>query len=209
MATTSKLTSLAEQKKQLGHKTMSVDAITWLKGKVEEIKRPSTIPPGIAKETFRRALQVRPGFMYCYFYDPKTKEDMEYWDKFPMVLVLEKYNDGFLGLNLHYLPPKFRVAFLTKLMKFAQTNENNDIKRLRITYDILMASKKYVEFKPCLKRYLYSHMRSRILTIQPNEWDVAMILPLQQFKGARATTVWKDSIQEYKDHMSHFNQDQE
>ena len=195
MATNSKLTSLAEQKKQLGHKTMSVDAITWLKGKVEEIKRPTTIPPGIAKETFRRATVIRPGYMYCYFYDPKTKEDMEYWDKFPMVLVLEKYNDGFLGLNLHYLPPKFRIAFLTKLMKFAQLNVDDDIKRMRITYDILSASKRYAEFRPCLKRYLYSHMRSRILTIQPNEWDVAAFLPVQQFHKATANKVWQESVE--------------
>jgi hypothetical protein len=209
MATQSKLTSLAEQKKQLGHKTMSVDALTWLKGKVDEIKRPATIAQSIAKETSRRTTIIKPGHMYCYFYDPKTKDNLPYWDKFPMVLVLEKYNDGFLGLNLHYLPPKFRVAFLTKLMKFAQLDAENDIKRMQITYDILNASKRFVEFKPCLKRYLYGHVRSRILTIQPNEWDIAMMLPLQQFKGAKATTVWKDSIQEYKEHMAHFNQDQE
>jgi len=146
--------------------------------------------------------------MYCYYYDPKTKDDLPYWDRFPMVLVLEKYNDGFLGLNIHYLPVKYRVAFLQKLMKYAQLTPDADIKRMRISYDILTASKRYAEFRPCLKRYLYSHMRSRILMIEPSEWDVATMLPIQQFRGAKPQKVWQDSVKEWKDHMAHFNQDE-
>jgi hypothetical protein len=208
---TSKLTTLAEQKKELGHKTMSKNAILWLQEKIKELKKPeiAKIASNIKSETDRNAKRFRLGMLYCFFYDPKTKADMPYWDKFPMVLVLEKYNDGFLGLNLHYLPPKYRIAFMSKLMKYALLNDEDDIMRMKISYDILQASKRYVEFKPCLKRYLNSQIRSRMLTIKPSEWDVAIQLPLQQFKGAKDVKVWKDSVQEWKEHMSHFNQDQE
>ena len=208
MATQSKLTTLAEQKKSEGLRTMSKDSVTWLREKIDEIKQPSSIPYAISKETLRQTNQFRMGMLYCFYYDPKTKNDLPYWDRFPMVLVLERYNDGFLGLNLHYLPVKYRVAFLTKLMKFAQLTPEHDIKRMRITYDILDASKRYAEFRPCIKRYLHSHIRSKMLTIQPNEWDVAIMLPIQQFKGARPQQVWKDSVQEYKDHIAHFNRDE-
>lgn len=208
MATQSKLTTLAEQKKSEGLRTMSKDSVTWLREKIDEIKQPSSIPYAISKETSRQTNQFRMGMLYCFYYDPKTKNDLPYWDRFPMVLVLERYNDGFLGLNLHYLPVKYRVAFLTKLMKFAQLTPEHDIKRMRITYDILDASKRYAEFRPCIKRYLHSHIRSKMLTIQPNEWDVAIMLPIQQFKGARPQQVWKDSVQEYKDHIAHFNRDE-
>jgi hypothetical protein len=208
MATQSKLTILAEQKKTEGLRTMSKDSVTWLREKIDEIKKTSNIASTISRETFRQTNQFRLGMLYCFYYDPKTKADMPYWDKFPMVLVLERYNDGFLGLNLHYLPVKYRVAFLTKLMKFAQLTPDNDIKRMRISYDILQATKRYAEFRPCIKRYLHNHVRSKLLTIQPNEWDVAIMLPLHQFKGAKAQTVWKDSVQEYKEHMAHFNQDE-
>lgn len=207
MATQSKLTTLAEQKKSAGLRTMSKDSVTWLREKIDEIKRPSAIPYTISKETSRQTNQFKIGMLYCFYYDPKTKHDLPYWDTFPMVLVLERYNDGFLGLNLHYLPVKYRVAFLTKLMKFAQLTAENDIKRMRVTYDILDASKRYAEFRPCIKRYLHNHIRSKMLTIQPNEWDVAIMLPIQQFKGAKPQKVWKDSMQEYKDHIAHFNQD--
>jgi len=207
---TSKLTTLAEEKKSAGHKTMSKDAVTWLQGKINEIKRPSSIPNTIRSEVGRQKQpgQLRIGMMYCYYYDPKTKDDLPYWDRFPMVLVLEKYNDGFLGLNIHYLPVKYRVAFLQKLMKYAQLTPDADIKRMRISYDILTATKRFAEFRPCLKRYLYSHMRSRILMIEPSEWDVATMLPIQQFRGAKPQKVWQDSVKEWKDHMAHFNQDE-
>jgi hypothetical protein len=205
---TSKLTSLAEQKKASGHKTMSVDSVAWLKGKISEIERPSAIPSTINREAFRQTSQFRVGMMYCFYYDPKTKSDLPYWDRFPMVLILERYNDGFMGLNLHYLPVKFRIAFLTKLMKYAQLTAEHDIKRMRISYDILDASKKYAEFRPCLKRYLFNHVRSKLLTIQPNEWDVATMLPIQQFRGAKPQTVWKDSVLEWKEHMKHFNSEE-
>ena len=207
---TSKLTTLAEEKKSAGHKTMSKDAVSWLQKQINEIKRPSAIPITIKGEVSRQKQpgQLRIGMMYCYYYDPKTKDELPYWDRFPMVLVLEKYNDGFLGLNIHYLPVKYRVAFLQKLMKYAQLTPDDDIKRMRISYDILTATKRYAEFRPCLKRYLYSHLRSRILMIEPNEWDVATMLPIQQFRGAKPQKVWQDSVKEWKDHMAHFNQDE-
>jgi len=207
---TSKLTTLAEEKKSAGHKTMSKDAVAWLQKQINEIKRPSAIPITIKGEVSRQKQpgQLRIGMMYCYYYDPKTKDELPYWDRFPMVLVLEKYNDGFLGLNIHYLPVKYRVAFLQKLMRYAQLTPDDDIKRMRISYDILTATKRYAEFRPCLKRYLYSHLRSRILMIEPKEWDVATMLPIQQFRGAKPQKVWQDSVKEWKDHMAHFNQDE-
>jgi len=208
---TSKLTTLAEEKKELGHKTMSKDSIAWLNDKIAEIRKPAAVSQGISREVSRQMQtgRLRYGMMYCFYYDPKTKEDLPYWDRFPMVLVLEKYPDGFLGLNLHYLPVKYRIAFMKKLMRYASLTDEHDIKRMRISYDILMASRRFAEFKPCLKRYLYNHMRSRLLMIQPNEWDIATMLPLQQFKGARVQTVWKDSVQHWKEHMANFNKDEE
>jgi hypothetical protein len=199
------LTTLAEQKKGLGHKTMSKDSIAWLNEKIKEIKKPVSVVNAITKEKDRRVSTVRLGMMYCYYYDAKTKDDLPYWDRFPVIIVLEKYTDGFLGMNLHYLPPKFRAVFMQKLMKYAMLDEKDEIQRIRATYDILNATKRMAEFKPCLKRYLYGNIRSRILKIGANEWDVAGMLPLQQFKKARAQTVWKDSVLEYREDLKDQN----
>ena len=196
----SKLTELSQERSATDFAVMSRQSMKWLKTKIEEIRRPLLIPKDISKEDFRKNKKFMLGKLYCFFYDPKGKDDLPYYDKFPMVLALEKYPDGFLGLNLHYLPYKYRVAFLTKLMSYAVVDENNDIKRLRITYDILTTSRRFKEFRPCIKRYLNSHIRSKILAIQPSEFEVACFLPIHQFKGARPLEVWKESVDEIKGH---------
>jgi hypothetical protein len=194
----SKLTQLAQQKTAAELQTMSREAMNWLMKKLADIRNPSTIPGGMNREKFRQTNQFMLGGLYCFYYDPKTKADLPYYDVFPLTLVLERYNDGFLGLNFHYLPLRYRLAFMTKLLDFATYDSKNDIQRLRVTYDILSASKRLKEFKPCIKRYLTNQIQSRMLAIQPNEWDVAAFLPIQQFKGARASRVWQESVEEIR-----------
>jgi hypothetical protein len=193
----SKLTTLTQQKSAAQLQTMTQDSYKWLLQKIANIRNPSQIPRGIKAETHRETSRFKLGGLYCFYYDPKGKDDLPYYDTFPLVLMLERYNDGFLGLNLHYLPIKVRAAFLDKLLDFAVMRDD-EVQRLRITYDILVASKRYKEFKPCLKRYLNGHLKSRILTIQPEEWDVAVFLPMHQFKKEKAQTVWKESMDQIK-----------
>jgi hypothetical protein len=153
---------------------------------------------GIAREKSRYVRSFIKGRLYFFLYDPKTKDELPYYDRFPLVLVLEKYDDGFLGLNLHYLPVKYRILFLRKLMQFAILDDQDEIKRMRVTYDILNASKRFREFKPCVKRYLFPHIKSRILAVQPEEWETAMYLPVHQFKGEKPQKIWKESMEEVR-----------
>ena len=193
----SKLTQLAKKRPE-DLKVMSKKSLEWLANRIAEIKNPGAIPNGLSREAYRQTTGFRLGGMYCFYYDPKTKDKLDYYDRFPMVLVLDRYTDGFLGLNLHYLPFQYRIAFLGKLMKFADLNDAGEIERLRVTYDILTASKSLKAFKPCLKRYLTSHIQSKILAIQSNEWDIAAFLPIQQFKKASAAKVWQESMEEIR-----------
>ena len=191
----SKLTQLAQEKSTSEMQTMSRESMDWLMKKISSIRNPSSIADQMMAEKNRHTNHFMVGGLYCYYYDPKTKDSLPYYDIFPLTLVLERYNDGFLGLNLHYLPLRYRLAFMTKLMDFASYDEANNIQRLRISYDILKASKSLKEFRPCIKRYLTTHIQSQILAIQPDEWDVAAFLPVQQFKKATANKVWQESVE--------------
>ena len=194
----SKLTQITQQKTTAQLQSLSRESQTWLMKKVAELRNVAQIPRGIGVENFRKNKRFILGGLYHFYYDPKGKDDLPYYDRFPLVLALEKYPDGFLGLNLHYLPIKYRVAFLDKLMDYAILNDENEPKRIRITYDILNASKRFKAFRPCIKRYLNSHIKSKMITIQPDEWEVAVFLPTQLFKGAKPAEVWKESIQEIR-----------
>ena len=191
------LTQLAQEKSAGELRTMSNESLKWLMAKIADV-RGVRVAKSISNEKVRQVNKFILGGLYCFYYNPKGKTDLPYYDQFPMVLALERYNDGFLGLNFHYLPIKYRVVFLDKLMNFATMGDAGEIMRMRVTYDILTASKRLKLFKPCIKRYLSSHIQSKLLTIQPNEWDIAALLPLQQFKGATAPEVWQDSVDELR-----------
>ena len=194
----SKLKTIAEERSGLKMEMLSRESVKWFMTKMANLKNTSRIPNTIKREEFRNTTRFIKGGLFFFYYDPKTKEDLPYYDRFPLVLMLEKYDDGFLGLNLHYLPIKYRVAFMNKLLDYGRFDEDGDPVRIRITYDILSATKRFKEVRPCIKRYLTSHVKSRILAVQPEEWETAVFLPVQQFKKAKADKVWRDSIQEIR-----------
>lgn len=133
------------------------------------------------------------GKMYFYFYDPKTKERMEYYDKFPLVIPIEEHRDGFLGLNLHYIHPKQRLQLLDKLSDIATNKNFDESTRFKISYNYLRNAKRLYEHKPCLKKYLYSHIQSKFINIDASEWDIAVLLPVESFSGASKQRVFQES----------------
>ena len=190
----STLTQLTQQKTALEQEFLSRKSVTWLQSQMRELKSPIKLAREIAKEKTRQGGAFQMGGLYHFFYDPLTKGDLPYYDIFPLVIPLKRDADGFIGLNMHYLPPRYRAVFMDKLMNFAIMNDNDEPKRLRITYDILTATKNFKEFRPCLKRYLNSQIKSKILTIQPPEWEVALFLPTAVFKGAPISKVYAESV---------------
>lgn len=185
---------MAEERAKQNFPILGRESMKWFTAKVAQLRSPASLRRGITRESDRVVSKFLKGGMYFFYYDPKLKKELPYYDSFPLVLVLERYPDGFLGLNLHYLPVNVRIKFLSKLASFgAITNDSDEIKRIQITYDILSTASRFKEFRPCLKKYLYSHLSSRILAVQPNEWEAATYLPTQQFHGAQPNKVWKDS----------------
>ena len=119
------------------------------------------------------------GKMYFFWYDPKTKATLPMYDRFPLVFPIESYPDGFLGLNLHYLSFKERSALLNTLMKFRNNNKMNATTKLRVTYDLLNSTSRIASaMRPCIKRYLYTQVRSSFVEVTADERDKAMQLPV-------------------------------
>ncbi|PCJ96787.1 MAG: hypothetical protein COA52_00850 [Hyphomicrobiales bacterium] len=138
--------------------------------------------------------QIKPGTMICYFYDAKHKATLPYWDRFPMVFPIQMYKDGFLGINLHYLPPMFRARLMDNLYDVLSDRKYNEKTKLALSYDILNSAAKFKYFKPCIKRYLTSQIQSQVIQIDVREWDFALFLPLARWSGANQRKVWDDSI---------------
>ena len=70
----------------------------WYRDKIEEFGKPGAM--NLIRDGMRDNKPFY-GKLNMFFYDPKHKKTLPYYDTFPLVLPLETYNDGFLGLNLH------------------------------------------------------------------------------------------------------------
>lgn len=123
------------------------------------------------------------GKMYLFHYDPKWKEELEYYDVFPLIIPVQPAPKGFYGLNFHYLHPELRARLLDAL----RSNRWEDL--FLLYRDI----KNSPLAKFCFKHYLYSHVKSKFIEIQPVEFDWVMYLPLEKFKKAPKSKVWRDS----------------
>ena len=134
-----------------------------------------------------------PGGMFMYFYDPKTKDTLPYYDKFPLTVIVGPAPGGFTGLNLHYLPMVLRAKLLDALMDITSDKKYDDNTKFNLTYNTLKKASKMRYFKPCFKRYLTAHVKSRFARVPASEWEIATFLPTASFEKASKTAVWKDS----------------
>lgn len=152
----------------------------WFKTKVGE-----------SAKGFKQKAVLKPGKMYTFGYDAKLKAILPYWDKFPLIVVLDTYKDGFLGLNFHYLSPIDRQMFFTKILKFSNQKGDpmdfTDKAIFNISWD---AVKNIKHADKMIHKYLYGHVRTSLLEAPPNEWENVIFLPYQRFVGASAKSVW-------------------
>lgn len=134
------------------------------------------------------------GKMFFFQYDPKHKATLPYYDNFPLIFMIEAGPDFFYGLNLHYLPYKQRAMLMDALYDLTNNDKMDETTKLKFTYTLLKSAAKYRWFRPCLKKYLKAHVRSRFIEIQSKEWDIALWLPIAQFSKASQSKVWSDSL---------------
>ena len=135
----------------------------------------------------------RIGQMYMFTYNPKHKDTLPYYDRFPLVFPFRKVQGGFLGLNMHYLPLPYRAKLMDGLYTISNNTLYNDTTKLKLNYDLLNGASQFRYFKPTVKHYLSDHLTSRFMYIFPAEWDVALFLPLERFQKTTKQKVWADS----------------
>ena len=159
----------------------------WYKDKIKEFGKPGA--QNLIRDGKRSSIPFY-GRLNMFFYDPKWKKKLPYYDTFPLVLPIEKYPDGFLGINMHYLPIPLRIRLLDRLVDFSNNTKFDESTKLIVNYSKL---KNVRLIKPTLHRYLAGHTKSQFRRIDADEFTIATLLPVQRFKKASETEVWSDS----------------
>ena len=159
----------------------------WYRDKIKEFGQPG------AMDLIRDGKQSRTphyGRMNMFFYDPKGRKTLPYYDTFPLVLPIERYPDGFLGINFHYLPMGLRLKLLDRIVDFSNNTKFDETTIIDADYAKL---KNLREIKPTLKRYLAGRVKTRFRRVDADEFTVAALLPIARWKNGTQQDVYKDS----------------
>lgn len=166
------------------------NATKWFRKQARSLQ---TSPSSLLQDA-KMTTRPLPGRMYLFHYHPKYEATLPYWDRFPLVFFMPVKGKLFSGLNLHYLPMILRAKLMDELYDFAINMEaTNRTSQLVISYQTLESAAASRLFKPTYKRYLTTHMRSRFMYISPQDWDIALMLPLARFQKASINKVHRDS----------------
>ena len=159
----------------------------WFRDKIKEFGTPKSAD--LIRDGKRTSTPTF-GLLNMFVYDPKLKEKLPYYDTFPLVLPIEKYSNGFLGINIHYLSMPMRLRLLDRLVDYSNNDKFDTSTKLNVDYSKL---KKVDLIKPCLKRYLAGNVKTQFRKVEADEFMVATLLPVQSFKKQSDSHVFAKS----------------
>lgn len=173
---------------------MSLRSLNWYKKKVKDVFGGTETNPEKFFDKANYPNKPIPGNIITFKYNPKTRDTLQYYDIYPLVLVLKLVPGGFLGLNFHYLSPGDRAAFMSKLEQYQRATADGVI-RINITYSMLKLATRLVYYKACIRSYKRSQIGNMLYTLTPNEWELALFLPTEKFVKMPKRRVWNISRQ--------------
>jgi len=166
------------------------ESINWFREQAKRIQRTGSNRLNetalMNSDKSRHTDVIMPGSMVFFFYDAKHKDTLPYWDRVPLIIPISKGKDYFIGLNFHYLPPMYRAKLLDGLYEYVSNPKYDDTTRFQLSYQLLKSVSKLRYFRPCIKKYLISHMDSRFFYIHPTEWEISIFLPLARFQDRKS-----------------------
>lgn len=169
------------------------EAQNWFRKKAQELGKSINRRDLMAEDEITLATRPLIGSMNMFFYDPKHKETLPFYDRFPLAILVGPAPKGFYGINLHYLPVALRAKFLDGLMDITNNKKYDDTTKFEVTYNMLQASSKLRYFKPCYKHYLTAHVKSRFARVAATEWEIATFLPTASWEKASQSAIYRAS----------------
>jgi len=166
----------------------------WFNKEVVRLRQLRPMPRKLMQQD-GRSTRLLPGRLYMFNYDAKTKDKLPYYDQFPLVFPFEIQSGFFLGLNMHYLPYLLRIRLLDRMMTYASNKKMDDTTRLKFQWNTIRGSARLALAKPAVKKYLKTQVKSQFLQVAPENWNTAMMLPVERFRGATKDRVWRESLE--------------
>ena len=163
-------------------------SMRWYRQKVQDLLPKPQVRAMIREGVKNQKVTVRPNFgmMNLFYYRPKGAEKLPYYDVFPLVIPMgRRLNDGFVGLNFHYLSVPQRWLLLERLSMFQVPSELDSFDTEEGAGDVMALFWSKIRrkrgVKPIVRRYLTKNIQSRFLKIELSEMLIALAIPMERF----------------------------
>ena len=165
----------------------------WFKTKIKELSPMAPVDRAKLLAQTRDTMQsnkLLPGTLTFFSYDPKYKEILPYYDKFPLSFIVGIDKFGFTGVNFHYLTIPMRVRLYDAMYTIAKQSVNKTTQQvLVLNWKLLSNFSKFPAVAPAVKRYLFSHVQSKFIKVPLDDWKIAILLENAEFKKTSAANV--------------------
>jgi len=139
------------------------------------------------------------GFPMMFKYSPKTASTLPYYDILPMPILLAKYPDGFLGLNIHYLPWSKRLQLADRLVRATKNRKRITYPQIKRAWNSLKLPAGYSYL--IIRRYLTSHIQSDIAVFNWDNYRQAAVNIPGKWRKKSEKAVFKAMMQKWSDHV--------
>lgn len=125
-----------------------------------------------------------PGQLVLFkYFEPKTREELEYYDAFPLTIYFNQVNTSqgrrYLGFNIHYYPPKMRFKVMSKIFeiykpvysKYFQDGTTKEMDAFDYRYLMDALQKAKLDFG--VRMYI-PELVAEARVIPPKYWQVAV-----------------------------------
>ena len=172
-------------------------SVQWYQRAVRQYARGvNTFQEARQTDLGKQARKLDTGKMYMFSYDPKWKATLPYYDRVPLVILVDILPTGFSGINLHYLAPMIRAELLEKLLPNERTLTDKSL--LKANWSFVRNFSRFPEVRNSVKKYLGVNITGQMIEVDPDNWKAAIHLPVQSFVGASDRVVYRETMESQK-----------
>lgn len=135
-----------------------------------------------------------------YFYRYTAEQNGTFNDTYPLIFMIRKKGSLIEGINFHYMGIERREDLFNEMKPFFSTEliESDTRLLVRRFRNLLLVSRNLKDAKIALHRYKISNISSKVIMVEPKNWEFAIREPVEKFitnTGGKKTSrsIWKET----------------
>lgn len=158
----------------------------------------------------KNANSILPGQLVMFnYFEPKTKEELEYYDAMPVTIFFGVYNSSLgkrvIGFNIHYYPPRMRYRILERVFEIYKPiylkrfNDPINKELTHFDYKWMMEQLEKIGLDFGVRQYIPA-LCAKITPLPMEAWNAAAFTEGRFHKRTRAQILnyWRNWVDKHK-----------